>query len=515
MSDATVLVEAFRYCATHGLDLCRRCPCDHRFSNNLELEKYVAEYTDKDLAIAALRLVTLYRTPLNLNVYGVPTNRVAINEDDGRIWMCRNHCKDSCTECFDFIRTVLEAFGVYEAIDPNANADDIDRHRGKDIDYETASDDSDGPPPLIDVDADLEQPRATAAKRISPSGSASRAERVVHIQPVHPRPGPPHETLPGNPLYRVNYAPIAVDRRPKSLRTTSEALIKSMTRPDCPRRFVPPTPSTRPQDLFRERYDLSGDPYRRYLHRGDDYTMLVYTDGACLDQGGPSRRGGCGVVFCDSTLGLKHALEGTIGGPEQTSNRAELRAVLYFLQLRRWEAGGAERIVIATDSEYVVDGVCVNLATWVQRGWRTKKGKPVANRDLWEALLNELRRNENGDLRILFWWIPRELNTRAAALAKGAADKSDRSAQPGWYLVYRCNSQHIDCRKVVAHGKLTSLRLLNSNTPVRQSKQVQSHRRRGGQSDLERHIPLRSLEFTRTGTDPHCSRTGQAYSRRG
>ena len=35
----------------------------------------------------------------------------------------------------------------------------------------------------------------------------------------------------------------------------------------------------------------------------------------------------CGFVYYDSQPGVKHPLEGTVGGPEQTSNRAELRAV--------------------------------------------------------------------------------------------------------------------------------------------------------------------------------------------
>ncbi|KZV93264.1 ribonuclease H-like protein [Exidia glandulosa HHB12029] len=402
-----VLVRDFMFCDDHGQEWCGRCCCDHRMCNNIRIEEYVDEYTDEDMAIEAREAIADDRPPLSLHLYGLPTNRR--DEENERIWVCREHGVDSCSTCFDFVCIVLESFGVYEVVDTDNN------------ESETGSSDSSGPPPLVDVYADV----AAQADTTAHSG------RVVEIQPTGQRAGPPHETLSGNPLYRVNYVPVTLRRRPVSGRTTNAALIESMSRADCPRRFVPPTQDTRPQDLFRQRADFSGNRFLRYLHRGDDHTMLVYTDGACLDQGGPQRRGGCGIVFCDSLPGQKHALEGTIGGPEQTSKRAELRAVLFFLQLRVWESGGAQRIVVATDSEYVVEGACVRLAAWVRRGWRTAEGRPVANRDLWEALLNELERSEQGDLRILFWRISRALNARADTLAKEAADMRERSSEPG------------------------------------------------------------------------------------
>ncbi|KZV95245.1 ribonuclease H-like protein [Exidia glandulosa HHB12029] len=242
-----------------------------------------------------------------------------------------------------------------------------------------------------------------------------------------------------NPLLRLGHQALPKGQRPMGppgvQRPSSRSLIASMTRSDSPRRFVPPTEQTRPSDLFHERKDFSINRFPRYFHKDDDRTMLVYIDGACLDQGDLStahrRRGGCAFVYCDSKPGQKLALEGTVGGSEQTSNRAELRAVLFFLQLRMWEAGGADRIVIATDSEYVVEGACGRIDTWIARDWRTANGSPVANRDLWEALRNELRIADEAQLSILFWRIPREWNARCDALAKEAANDTDRDAELG------------------------------------------------------------------------------------
>lgn len=107
--------------------------------------------------------------------------------------------------------------------------------------------------------------------------------------------------------------------------------------------------------------------------------ILALMCGVCLDEGSPEkRRAGWGIVYNTNDPGQSSPLEGTIGGEEQTSNRAELRAVIGYLQMRVWEAGGANRIVIATDSEYVVDGVCNWLDAWISRRWKNTKGRPIA-----------------------------------------------------------------------------------------------------------------------------------------
>lgn len=194
-----------------------------------------------------------------------------------------------------------------------------------------------------------------------------------------------------------------------------------------PRRFLPPSPDSHPLDLFTDQADCSANGYRRYFHRQDDTAILVFTDGACLDQGKPEkRRGGWGVVYNGVDPGLSGSLEGTVGGVEQTSNRAELRAVIAFLQMRVWEAGGANKFVIATDSEYVVEGICDRLDRWMKRGWKTSAGTPVANRDLWEVLKREIDSAENVGVKTLFWRIPREFNERADRLAKAGADSVSR-----------------------------------------------------------------------------------------
>ena len=44
-------------------------------------------------------------------------------------------------------------------------------------------------------------------------------------------------------------------------------------------------------------------------------------------------------------------------------------------------------LVVVTDSTYVKNGLEKWSKAWVRNGWRTKDGKEVKNRDLWEPLV--------------------------------------------------------------------------------------------------------------------------------
>ncbi|KAK0719427.1 hypothetical protein B0H67DRAFT_642783 [Lasiosphaeris hirsuta] len=75
----------------------------------------------------------------------------------------------------------------------------------------------------------------------------------------------------------------------------------------------------------------------------------------------------------------------------QSTTRAELRAVIAALRYRYWPSEGFHTVVIATDSEYVVEG----STNWV-KGWdqerleKAMRGHSVMSREFWEALLGEI-----------------------------------------------------------------------------------------------------------------------------
>lgn len=135
----------------------------------------------------------------------------------------------------------------------------------------------------------------------------------------------------------------------------------------------------------------------------------VYTDGACLGNPGP---GGWAWIVDDDRF---HS-----GGEARTTNqRMELTAVIRALETFEGD------VEIHSDSTYVVN--CFNnnwWKRWLATGWRNSKGDPVANSDLWKALLPLVL---DQGRKVEFYWVKGhsgdELNERADRLAQAEAKK--------------------------------------------------------------------------------------------
>ena len=100
------------------------------------------------------------------------------------------------------------------------------------------------------------------------------------------------------------------------------------------------------------------------------------TDGACKGNPGP---GGWGVVI---RSGEK---EKELSGGEKltTNNRMEMTAAIRGLTALKRPC----RVVLSTDSRYVMDGLTKWLPGWLRNGWRTAAKQPVKNADLWQELV--------------------------------------------------------------------------------------------------------------------------------
>jgi ribonuclease HI len=109
----------------------------------------------------------------------------------------------------------------------------------------------------------------------------------------------------------------------------------------------------------------------------------IYTDGACRGNPGP---GGWGALL----IAGKHRKEMHGGEPETTNNRMELTAAIEALNALK----DPSRVVLYTDSKYVMDGINKWMPSWKQRGWKTAAKKPVKNKDLWQALDAAVGRHE-------------------------------------------------------------------------------------------------------------------------
>ncbi len=161
-----------------------------------------------------------------------------------------------------------------------------------------------------------------------------------------------------------------------------------MPTPEQSRRADRPSPATRPP----------GD-------RGNSSRTVVYTDGACSGNPGP---GGWAWVIPDGRF--------RSGAARHTTNqRMELAAALDAVN----SITGPLEIV--SDSKYVVN--CFRNGWWkgwIRRGWVNAKKQPVANRDLWEPLVEAYQARQ-----IRFRWVKghagNEWNDRADRLAVEAS----------------------------------------------------------------------------------------------
>jgi len=137
----------------------------------------------------------------------------------------------------------------------------------------------------------------------------------------------------------------------------------------------------------------------------------IFTDGACSGNPGP---GGYGAI-------LRYGRETKeISGcqPQTTNNRMEMMAVIEALRLIKRPS----KIIVRTDSNYVIKGMTEWIFGWVRRNWVNSKKKPVLNRDLWEILLALSKSHE-----IEWKWIKGHFghkeNERCDALARKAIRK--------------------------------------------------------------------------------------------
>ena len=112
-------------------------------------------------------------------------------------------------------------------------------------------------------------------------------------------------------------------------------------------------------------------------------TVIIYTDGACRGNPGP---GGWGVLIEYGELSKQ--LYG--GDVSTTNNKMELTAAIMALK----EIKEPCKIILYTDSKYVLQGIEEWIHNWKKRGWRGANKKPVKNIELWKEL-DELRDEHN------------------------------------------------------------------------------------------------------------------------
>jgi ribonuclease HI len=110
--------------------------------------------------------------------------------------------------------------------------------------------------------------------------------------------------------------------------------------------------------------------------------VTIYTDGGADPNPGV---GGWAAILSAG----KHEKVLTGNEKETTNNRMELQAAISALSaLKR-----PSQVEFHTDSEYLKKGITEWIEEWSKKGWK-RKGKDIANKDLWQELLPLVERHE-------------------------------------------------------------------------------------------------------------------------
>ncbi|MFH0980897.1 MAG: ribonuclease HI [Planctomycetota bacterium] len=118
-----------------------------------------------------------------------------------------------------------------------------------------------------------------------------------------------------------------------------------------------------------------------------EYEVTLYADGACSGNPGPG--GWAYVLTHPATQTIKKMADGV---EATTNNRMELTAVIEGLKALKRRS----RVLVVSDSQYVVNGMREWVPNWIKHGWRRgpRASQPVKNVDLWKTLVDLCGRHE-------------------------------------------------------------------------------------------------------------------------
>lgn len=114
--------------------------------------------------------------------------------------------------------------------------------------------------------------------------------------------------------------------------------------------------------------------------------IMVFTDGSAINNGSKNAKGGVGVFFADNDSRniSKSIVSSNINGNVKnkvTNNICELIGVILAIEkiVETEPTMSKLRIVVMTDSEYIVKSVLKYSINWRKNGYKNKQGKPIKN----------------------------------------------------------------------------------------------------------------------------------------
>lgn len=121
---------------------------------------------------------------------------------------------------------------------------------------------------------------------------------------------------------------------------------------------------------------------------------VLHLDESCLGNGleGENPGGAAGLIEARTARGRIERRDFYISSPATTNNRMALSGAIAGLQLL-FRKGKRMRVLMVSDSEYLVKGMREWVPGWVSRGWK-RKGGTIENLELWQALVASAKLHE-------------------------------------------------------------------------------------------------------------------------
>ena len=112
----------------------------------------------------------------------------------------------------------------------------------------------------------------------------------------------------------------------------------------------------------------------------------VYIDGSCLGNGSNNAKAGIGLFWGDNhPWNISNSISQE-DGETLTNNKAELRAAIRAVEIAQEHK--VDKLVINSDSRYVVLGITQWINQWTKNNWKNASGDKVKNREDWVRLLS-------------------------------------------------------------------------------------------------------------------------------
>lgn len=168
---------------------------------------------------------------------------------------------------------------------------------------------------------------------------------------------------------------------------------------------------------------------------------VVHLDESCLGNGrdGENAGGYAGLIEARTRSGLQRR-DFYGHSPAATNNRMALIGATRALELLGGK-GARMRVLLVSDSEYLVKGMRMWVPGWQTRGWK-RSGGPIENLELWKQLVAAARKHD-----VQWAWVrghaghPKNEYVDSVAVAAAREQKATEGAVESGFLEWMAARQ--------------------------------------------------------------------------